>query len=114
MKMAEDIGVNVIKTWAEKFIKIIMGRMEEYVRKGYEITSVSIEHNTKQEAIADIAKFISLSYIHGHASIKEETELDHDKLSLWATKKAIMIVKKIEMDMLYRVVMEVYDAEVAH
>ena len=46
---------------------------------------------------------------------KEKITLESSiKTSLWATKKAIMIVKKIEMDMLYRVVMEVYDAEVAH
>jgi hypothetical protein len=111
IKFSEEEGSNVIKKWSDKFLERLLELFKEYISKGYDLMVINIGLNMKEDAKQDIAQFIASTYVKGNLSVKSSSTIDVDWLIDWSCSKAILVVKKLEFDLHYRIMNELLDEE---
>jgi hypothetical protein len=111
LRFSEEEGTSVVKHYTDEFLQEQLLLFKEYISKGYDLMHITNSLKLKQEAQEDIAKFIASTYVKGHISVKGSSVIDADWVSEWSLKKAALMVKKIETDMHYRILMELLDEE---
>lgn len=113
IRLEETNTKSVLHSWSQKFAAEILADIHSYIKNGrndFSRTNVKVE--TEMSACADLAKALTKTYLKGKEAIGgESVDIDMKWLNDWSRRRANIIVRKLIIDIAYKIVSLLYDEE---
>lgn len=113
LQFAEGVTSAVIGNITKKFIDELLASLKYKIEEDKDLANITLSISTIHEAISEIAFTIRKTYIDGHKSLDKNVRYNDKWLRGWSIRKAEILVKKIETDLVFKLLNDVYDKEVA-
>jgi endonuclease IV len=111
LKLAEAEGNRVIHDWTHRFAAEILKSIKSLVKQKFnDFSTIMIQPHISAKAVQDISKFIRDVYVKGLESMAAG-EIKKDWLENWSKRKARMMVRRMEVDILFKISNLMYDEE---
>lgn len=111
LEFSEKEGNTIIYNISKKFLEDILLTIKKYSNTSKDLSKIEVSNKLKNQAIEEIGKMTAKSYLDGVKSIDKKEQISIKWLSDWSERKAKIATRKLETDMISKIINLLYDEE---